>query len=84
MMSCRIGSIELPVELMRNPGQWMPLTGPVDFKRPEKSLQRQSALNIRVLIDMSVIVEIDELIAQSSPIQSKRQHRQQYRPKDLW
>jgi hypothetical protein len=67
MMSAGIESKELAVEHVRNCRQWMPVSRVAVRERPNDSGQRQAAGYGRVFIDVNVIVEINEIVAERLP-----------------
>ena len=62
MMSARIQTIKLTVQHMGNPGQRMPVGGMEMGEGPDDSLDRQTARDLRILIDIVAVIKIDELV----------------------
>ena len=76
MMSARMQSVQLAVELVRKPGQWMPV-GRMELREcPNDAFKRQTPGDNRIIIDILVVVEIDEIVMQCLPETGKGAHRQ--------
>jgi len=72
MVPRRIQAEQFHVEHMGQPGKGMPVGGMKRGDGPEKPFERQALVNHHVGRYIHVIIEVDEVIVQSWPVNSDR------------
>ena len=77
VMACRIETIELTIERMRHPCEWMPVCRVGGSKCPAKRFPGESLLHLRVLDDVSLIVIVHERVAQRTAVNRKCDRQKQ-------
>src|ERR1700736_6730373 len=75
MATC-IHAEELAVDHMCDPREWMPVCLMKGGERPGESRERNAAIHHWVLLDVPIVIESDELMADTWPINPKRHYRQ--------
>jgi hypothetical protein len=70
-----VGTIDLAIKHVREPGEWMPVTG-VKPKGPGQAVPRQARLDPRIVSHILLIVIIDETVLQHGQVQAERDQRQ--------
>jgi hypothetical protein len=76
VITARIHAVKLIIEHQGKPGQRMPEFGIGCAKRPAKSIERDSGLNVIVFRYVNMIIEIDKTIVIYLPVNSERNNRQ--------
>ena len=56
-------SVKLAIEEVREAGQWVPVSAMAMREHPADALRGQPALNGKILIDVSAVVQVNELMA---------------------
>src|SRR6266446_1720479 len=75
MATC-IHAEELAVDHMCDPRKWMPVCHVKSGERPCESRERNAAIHHWVLLDVLIVIESDELMADHLRINPKRHYRQ--------
>jgi hypothetical protein len=76
----RLQSVELEVDLVRDPGERDPVRLVARRERADRALEREPGAQIRILYDADVVVEDDELVILDLEID--QEHRREERRED--
>src|SRR6476646_9812865 len=75
-MATRNHAEELAIDHMCDPCEWMPVPRVKSGKRPAESRERDAAVHHRVLLDIPIVIESDEVMPYQLRIDPKRYYRQ--------
>ena len=64
MVPLRIKSINLAIEHVREPGQWMPIVGMKMGEGPNNPAAGQASYNLRIFVDVDIVIEVYEIVPQ--------------------
>src|ERR1051326_7931536 len=76
MMPARLQPEQLTIEHVRERGQRMPVARVRVRKRPDHIAEAQSSAHNRVLVDVNVIVEVNEIMPKRLPEHDPRERNQ--------
>jgi hypothetical protein len=77
MMPACLQSKQLAIYHVRNGGKWMPIERMAVRERPNDSRQRHTACDDRISVNVSSIVEINEIVAKRLPEHGPRNRDQE-------
>ena len=83
MMTCRVHSEELDIQLMGKPRKRVPVAGMGRGESPGQIACREAPSHVGILGDVLLIVEVDEIVAADLPEDGKRQQRENERDHDF-
>ena len=83
MMSRRVHSEDLDIQLMGKPCKRVPVAGMGCGESPGKIARRETPSHVGILGNVLLIVEVDEIVAGNLPENGKRQQRENERDHDF-
>jgi len=66
-MTTRLQSVDLAVAHVAQRGQRMPQTGVTMSEQPLQSVERDSRANVRVFVNVAIVIEIDKVVTERLP-----------------
>ena len=79
MVPARVEPEEFAIDHVRDPGERVPVGGMAFCKGPDDIFQREAGFYVRVIENVFIVVEIDEIVFLDRPVGTKRRRRQEQR-----
>ena len=75
MMAASLPLVQLPIEHVREPGEWMPIIEMAVRERPRQSVQCETAGHIGIIINIFRVIIINEVVTKRLPENQPRDRR---------